>query len=88
MYELLGIFGGIIIILSWIPQMIRVMKNKKAEDISIIFLFIMFVGTLSLLFYSIYIKDLIFTLINLFASINVLIVIALVFYYSLRSSVR
>ena len=88
MYELLGVFGGIIIVLSWIPQMIRIIKNKKAEDISVSFLIIILIGTVSLLLYSIWIKDLIYTLINLFAAIDVIIVIALSIYYRPRSSAR
>ena len=88
MYELLGIFGGIVIVLSWIPQMVRIIKNKKSEDVSIIFLIVILIGTISLLFYSVWIKDLIYTLINLFAAIDIIVVIALALYYGPRSSVR
>ena len=81
MFEIFGILGGIIIILSWFPQIAKVIKNKSSKDISFNFLGIILLGTIFLLIYSIYIKDKIYTAINAIAALDVIVLIVIAYKY-------
>jgi MtN3 and saliva related transmembrane protein len=42
--EIVGIVAGICTSVSLLPQLIKLLKNKKAEDISLFYLLILFIG--------------------------------------------
>lgn len=42
--EIVGIAAGICTAISLLPQLIKLLKHKKAEDISLFYLLILFVG--------------------------------------------
>jgi MtN3 and saliva related transmembrane protein len=42
--EIVGISAGICTSISLLPQLIKLLKNKKAEDISLFYLLILFIG--------------------------------------------
>lgn len=51
--EIVGISAGICTGVSLIPQLIKLVKNKKAEDISLFYLCILFIGLGFWLWYGI-----------------------------------
>lgn len=42
--EIVGLIAGICTSMSLLPQLIKLLKNKKAEDISLFYLLILFIG--------------------------------------------
>lgn len=42
--EIIGLTAGIFTSISLLPQLIKIIKHKKAEDISLFYLVILFVG--------------------------------------------
>jgi MtN3 and saliva related transmembrane protein len=42
--QLVGLVAGICTALSLLPQLIKLIRQKKAEDLSLFYLFILFVG--------------------------------------------
>lgn len=42
--EIVGLAAGICTSISLLPQLFKLLKHKKAEDISLFYLFILFVG--------------------------------------------
>jgi MtN3 and saliva related transmembrane protein len=53
-----GIVAGVFTAVSLLPQLIKLIRNKKAEDISLIFLAILFFGLGLWIWYGILKKDL------------------------------
>ncbi len=82
MLEFLGIIGGIIIISSFVPQIIKLLKTKSSKDISVFFVFCVAFGTFCLAGYSIYIEDKIFAIINLVTGFLAGIMLVLSIIYS------
>ncbi len=66
--EILMSVGAVIIVVSWLPQIIKLMRTKSSKDISIPFLIIIIAGTLLLIPHSIIINDIYFTLLNISAA--------------------
>ncbi len=75
--ELLMAIGAIIIVVSWLPQMIKLLRTKSSKDISIPFLAIIITGTVLLIPHSIIINDIYFTLLNSCAASIAFIVLLL-----------
>jgi MtN3 and saliva related transmembrane protein len=42
--EYVGIVAGIFTAMSLLPQLIKLLREKKAEDISLFFLIVLFIG--------------------------------------------
>ncbi len=82
MYELFGVVGGVLIAISWLPQIFKMVKNKSARDISISFLVIVLLGSLFLTIYSIYINDVVFISLNAAATLNTIAVLFLSLWYN------
>ncbi|HYG17955.1 MAG TPA: SemiSWEET transporter [Ohtaekwangia sp.] len=73
---IIGIVAGIFTALSLLPQLIKLIKNKKAEDISIIYLITLFCGLALWIYYGVLREDLPIILTNVVSIIiNVLILI-------------
>lgn len=53
----IGIIGNALLILAYLPQFIKIIKTKKAEDISILMWAMYGVGDIFLLIYSLSIGD-------------------------------
>ncbi|MCX6818873.1 MAG: PQ-loop domain-containing transporter [Candidatus Aenigmarchaeota archaeon] len=79
--ELLMSIGAIIIVVSWLPQMIKLLRTKSSKDISIPFLAIIITGTLLIIPHSIIINDIYFTLLNSCAASIAFIVLLLAIKY-------
>jgi MtN3 and saliva related transmembrane protein len=55
--EIVGLAAGICTSVSLLPQLVKLIKNKKAEDISIFYLIILFVGLALWIWYGALRKD-------------------------------
>ena len=62
---IVGIIGLIFLILAWSAQIFDIVKNRKS-DLNLKLAFFYFMGTIFLTFYAIQIKDIIFTVLQIF----------------------
>lgn len=62
--EFAVVIGSILIISSWFPQIMKLLRSKSSEDISLMFLLVISVGTLLLVPHSFAINDLFFIILN------------------------
>jgi MtN3 and saliva related transmembrane protein len=81
MFEWFGIFGGAIVVSSYLPQIVKLIKTKSSKDISSLFVFFIMLGTLFLGVYSFSINDFIYMIINTIASSFAAIVLFLSLFY-------
>jgi len=84
--DLLVIIGAIILVLSWLPQAMRIIKNKSSRDVSLYFLIIIMTGTILLIPHSYIIGDIYFTFMNISAAIAQACVIFLALHYSTQDN--
>ena len=56
--EIVGIAAGVCTSISLLPQLIKIFKHKKAEDISLFYLIVLFVGLGLWVWYGILREDL------------------------------
>jgi MtN3 and saliva related transmembrane protein len=63
--KIIGIIAGVFTAISLLPQLIKMIKNKKAEDISIIYLLTLFCGLSLWVWYGFLREDLPIILTNL-----------------------
>lgn len=74
--QYIGIFAGICTAVSLLPQLVKIMKDKKAEDISWFYLFILVTGLAGWVLYGFMKNDYPIIVTNIFSfSVNVLIII-------------
>lgn len=88
MLEWFGIIGGFIVVSSYLPQIVKLLKTKSSKDISSLFMFFIMLGTFFLMVYSIHISDTIFIIINATASTMAGIVLILSILYKRRGTIR
>lgn len=85
--EWLGIIAGVFTAISLLPQLIKLIKNKKAEDISLFYLIILSVGLGLWIWYGILRNDLPIIITNIFSLlINTLMIIFGIKYKSKTAS--
>ena len=74
--KILGFSGNIILLIGYLPQIIKILKTKKAEDISILTWICYFLGDLIALVYAILSNDIVFsTLFSFFTCGNLALII-------------
>jgi MtN3 and saliva related transmembrane protein len=74
--EWVGIVAGIFTSISLLPQLIKLIKNKKAEDISLFYLFILMCGLALWIWYGFIRQDTPIIVTNAFSLlINLLVII-------------
>jgi MtN3 and saliva related transmembrane protein len=56
--EIIGLCAGIFTSLSLLPQLIKIIRDKKAEDLSLFYLIVLFIGVALWIWYGILRKDL------------------------------
>jgi len=79
--EIVGIIGNILLVVAYIPQIAKILKTKKAEDISIWMWINYFLGDVLLLIYSIGTGDTIFTMLFSFFTVGNFALLALTYKY-------
>jgi MtN3 and saliva related transmembrane protein len=73
--DFIGILGGILIIISFIPQLYTIIQNKSAKNISILMYTILLIAQILWMIYGILKNDLQVTITNAITSvINILII--------------
>lgn len=55
--DILGYIGGGLVVISFLPQVIRVIKLKTANEISMVFTLLMFIGCLIWTAYAFYVHQ-------------------------------
>ena len=79
--ELFGYFAAILTTAAFLPQLIKTLKTKKADDVSLITLIMFIIGVLSWIIYGYKISSLPILLANLITFIlNLLILISKVYF--------
>ncbi|MEO8174116.1 MAG: SemiSWEET transporter [Sediminibacterium sp.] len=77
---LIGTAAGVFTAVAMLPQLIKIIREKKAQDISVVMLLILFCGLAFWIYYGILKKDLPIIVTNLFS----LLVNTLIIFFSLR----
>jgi MtN3 and saliva related transmembrane protein len=80
--QVVGLFGGICTASSLLPQLIKTIKEKKAEDISKLMLAVLMLGVATWVVYGILRNDLPIILTNAFSLLLNIIMMILRFKYS------
>ena len=65
----IGLIASILTTLASVPQLIKICKDKKAENISLLWVFILFLGLCGWIYYGILKKDMIITVSNTIAAL-------------------
>jgi MtN3 and saliva related transmembrane protein len=65
----IGLIASILTTLSSVPQLIKICKEKKAENISLLWVFILFLGLCGWIYYGILKKDMIIFVSNMIAAL-------------------
>ena len=84
--ELVGIIAGIFTAVSLMPQLIKTIKTKKVEEISLLMLIILMMGLLTWIYYGILRKDLPILATNSFSFLLNVILMVLKRKYNKRKS--
>ena len=87
MFILIGIIGGVILNIGCIPQIVKLFRTQKAKDLSLSSHLVYFCGIALLTIYSVHIKDILFTVLNIVGLIGLLIIIAGILLYG-RFSIK
>ncbi len=82
----IGVGASVFTATSLIPQLVKLLKEKKSKDISIIMLAVLFTGLALWVWYGFLKKDWIIILSNLFALVINLIIGILTLYYKPKRS--
>jgi MtN3 and saliva related transmembrane protein len=84
---LIGIFAGICTCISLLPQLIKIIREKKAENLSYGMLFILLVGVGSWAYYGVLREDLPIIITNSFSFLINALVIVFTFRYKNNTEV-
>lgn len=80
-WSLIGFIGTLLFVIAYCPQIIKLLKIKKAEGISIIAYLIWFLGGCLLLIYALTTKDPVFITLTSLETLFLLIINILTFKY-------
>lgn len=76
MWSLIGILASIAVVLSWVPQVVRIVSTKRADDISMGLPLLLIVGSVLWMAYGMHLEDVIIITVNtVVMSFNVLIIL-------------
>ena len=78
--EIIGYVAGVIIIASWIPQIIKSFKTRSVNDLSILMIFLIFIGTILWVIYGLLVKDVPITAVN----VVLVLIISFLLYLKIR----
>ncbi|MDD4894402.1 MAG: SemiSWEET transporter [Candidatus Omnitrophica bacterium] len=80
-WSIIGFSAAVLTMFSFVPQIIKVWKNKHAKDISPVMLFQMALGVSLWFVYGVYRKDPIIIIANITTFITLVILLFLYFFY-------
>jgi len=78
LWTIIGLSAAVLTMFSFIPQIIKVLKNKCAKDVSLITLFQLSLGVSLWIAYGIHLKDSIIIIAN---SITLVTLVTLIYFY-------
>ncbi|MBS3096220.1 PQ-loop repeat-containing protein [Candidatus Woesearchaeota archaeon] len=55
--DIIGYIAGLVIIVSWIPQVVKSYKTKSVNDLSIMMVILILIGTVLWISYALLVKD-------------------------------
>lgn len=84
--DIIGIIAGLLIILSFIPQLVIIIRNKSAKDISVLMYIVLLVAQILWLVYGVLKNDLQVTITNAVTSFITILVICFSLYFNSRNS--
>ncbi len=67
--QVIGISAGILTSLSMLPQLIKIIKEKAAKDVSVIMILILLAGLVMWIYYGVLKKDMPIIVTNIFSVI-------------------
>lgn len=79
--DILGYIAGAIIVVSYIPQIITLYRQKNSKDVSVYTYFSFLTAQMLFIFYAIIKKDLPILMVNLFSSVLCIINIIMIYMY-------
>lgn len=79
--KIIGFIAGTLIIISSIPQLITIIQNKSAKNISMTMYYILLVAQSAWILYSILKNDMIMLATNLTAACITILIISFAMYY-------
>jgi MtN3 and saliva related transmembrane protein len=85
--DIIGVIGGILVIICLLPQLITIIKNKSAKDVSLIMYIILFIGQILWTVYGILKNDLQVMITNIISGIITMIIILCAIYFNGVSNV-
>ncbi|MBT1703989.1 SemiSWEET family sugar transporter [Chryseosolibacter indicus] len=85
--EIIGLAAGICTSISLLPQLIKLIKNKKAEDLSLFYLLILFVGISLWIWYGVLRNDVPIIATNSFSALlnGIVIILGIKYKKNLKS---
>lgn len=84
--NIIGIIGGVLIIISYIPQLIHIIIKKSAKDISFSMYIILFIGQIFWMIYGILINNLQIILTNVITGVITILIMIFSFIYKEQST--
>ena len=79
--DIIGICGGILVIICLIPQLVKIIQNKSANDISLIMYILLFIAQLLWMTYGILKNDIQVMITNVISAfISMLIIICAIYF--------
>lgn len=76
MWSIIGILASIIVVLSWVPQITRILTTRRADDISFGLPVLLIIGSVFWVAYGAHLEDVIIMTVNsVIFSFNVLILL-------------
>ena len=82
--EIFGYFAAILTTVAFLPQLIKTLKTKKADDVSLITLIMFIIGVLSWIIYGYKISSLPILVANLITFVLNLLILISKIYFSKR----
>lgn len=74
MWSIIGILASIIVVLSWVPQITRILTTRRADDISYGLPVLLIIGSVFWVAYGAHLEDVIIMTVNsVIFSFNILI---------------
>jgi len=81
LWTIIGLCAAALTMFAFIPQIIKVFKNKSAKDVSLITLFQLSLGVSLWIVYGIHLRDAIIIIANSITLITLIIILCLYFNY-------
>ncbi len=85
-WKMIGMAAATLTMFSFIPQIVKAVKTRSVRDVSLLTLFQFFAGVSLWIAYGIHLKDKIIIVANLVTLTNVIVLIALYFYFERRKA--